>query len=164
MTSRQRRFRAFADEVTPAVGAYLQRRLYPLTATDLDDLVEEVLIVGWRRFDDIPSDAPIPWMIGVARNVLRNAQRKERHRLEVLHMSRERVENSAEENVVADLAVREALAQLSDDDRDMLLLQAWDNRSSEDIAVIYGISSNAAAVRLTRAQDRFRKLMSMTVE
>jgi len=41
------------------------------------DLVEEVLLVAWRRLDDIPAGAEIPWLIG-ARNVLRNALRQQR--------------------------------------------------------------------------------------
>jgi RNA polymerase sigma-70 factor (ECF subfamily) len=150
-----------AVEATPVVGAYLRRRLYPLDAADLDDLVEEVLIVAWRRFDDIPSDATIPWMIGVARNVLRNAQRK--HRRMLAAQDRVRPVSStapAEESVIADEGVRQALAALSDDDREILLLHAWDGRSAAEIAVVCHLPTNAAAVRLSRAEARFRKYFS----
>ena len=156
--SRERRFRALADEATPHVGAYLRRRLYPLSPADLDDLVEEVLLVAWRRLDDVPVDAPIPWMIGVARNVLRNAVRKHRRHAEVESRLRPPAPRAAAEDVViADEGVRAALAALSEDDRDVLLLRAWDNRSVAEIAIIYAITPNAAAVRLSRAEDRFRR-------
>jgi RNA polymerase sigma-70 factor (ECF subfamily) len=147
-----------ALEATPPIGAYLRRRLYPLAAADLDDLVEEVLLIAWRRFDDIPSDAQIPWLIGVARNVLRNAVRKQR-RISTLE-SRLRPappDAAAEDYVIADQSVREALGSLSDDDREILLLHFWDGRTSVEIGVIFGITTNAAAVRLSRAQDRFRR-------
>jgi RNA polymerase sigma-70 factor (ECF subfamily) len=156
--TRERRFAALAQEAAPVVGAYLRRRLYPLVLADLDDLVEEVLIVAWRRFDDIPDEAQIPWMIGVARNVLRNAQRKSRRQDETVGRLRPGgVGDSAEEIFVADEGVRVALGALSEDDRDILLLRAWDNRSVEEIAGAYGITPNAAAVRLSRAEDRFRR-------
>ncbi len=158
---RESRFRAMAVEATPVVGAYMRRRLYPLGAADLDDLVEDVLIVAWRRFDDIPADATIPWMIGVARNVLRNAQRK--HRRMLAAQDRVRPAGStapAEESVVADEGVRQALAALSDDDREILLLHAWDGRSAAEIAVVFHLTTNAAAVRLSRAEARFRKLFT----
>jgi RNA polymerase sigma-70 factor (ECF subfamily) len=156
--SRERRFRELAGEATPVVGAYLRRRLYPLSPSDLDDLVEEVLIVAWRRLDDIPVDAQIPWLIGVARNVLRNAVRKHR-RLAAVESRLQPVAPAAaaEDHVVADEGVREALAALSEDDREILLLHAWDGRSAAEIAVVLGVTTNAAAVRLSRAEDRFRR-------
>ena len=155
---RERRFRAVADEATPAIGAYLKRRIYPLTYTDVDDLVEEVLIIAWRRLDDIPLGAEVPWLIGVARNVLRNAHRKfRRGEVVVSHMAPPHHGSSAEDNVIADQGVRAALESLSEDDRDIVLLHAWDGRSAAEIGAILGLTTNAAAVRLSRAQDRFRK-------
>jgi RNA polymerase sigma-70 factor (ECF subfamily) len=150
-----------AVEATPAVGAYLRRRLYPLGEADLDDLVEEVLLVAWRRFDDIPPDAAIPWMIGVARNVLRNAQRKRRRAAALEDRVRPVGPSAAaEDQVVADEGVRQALAALSDDDREILLLHAWDGRSAADIAAIFHLTPNAAAVRLSRAEARFRRFFT----
>jgi len=155
---RERRFRTVADEATPAIGAYLKRRIYPMSHSDVDDLVEEVLIIAWRRLDDIPLGAEVPWLIGVARNVLRNAQRKYRRGIAAnARMVAPHSDPSAEDNVIADQAVRGALEALSDDDRDIVLLHAWDGRSADEIALILGITTNAAAVRLSRAQDRFRK-------
>jgi RNA polymerase sigma-70 factor (ECF subfamily) len=158
---RERRFRAVADEATPAIGAYIRRRIYPLNYSDVDDLVEEVLIVAWRRLEDIPEDAVVPWLIGVARNVLRNAHRKFRRGVEAnVHLPRPQHDSSAEDNVIADEGVRVALEALSEDDRDIVLLHAWDGRSAAEIAVIMGITANAAAVRLSRAQERFRSNFS----
>lgn len=155
---RERQFRAIADEATPAIGAYIKRRVYPLSHSDVDDLVEEVLIIAWRRLDDIPTGAEVPWLIGVARNVLRNAHRRHRRATAVVsRMAPPRHDPSAEDSVIADEEVRTALEALSDDDRDIVLLHAWDGRNTDEIGLILGITTNAAAVRLSRAQDRFRK-------
>ena len=155
---RERAFRAVADEATPAIGAYITRRIYPRSRSDVDDLIEEVLIIAWRRLEDIPAGAEVPWLIGVARNVLRNAHRKFRRAQAVTsQLAPAHHEPSAEDSVIADDGVRTALATLSDDDRDIVLLHAWDGRSAVEIGLILGITANAAAVRLSRAQDRFRK-------
>lgn len=155
--ARELRFRAVADEATPAIGAYIKRRVYPLSYSDVDDLVEEVLIIAWRRLDDIPAGAEVPWLIGVARNVLRNAHRKFRRGEAITAaMPPPHHDSSAEDNVIADEGVRAALEALNDDDRDIVLLHAWDGRSAAEIGVILGVTTNAAAVRLSRAQERFR--------
>jgi len=157
------RFARLVREQSPAVGNYLRRRLYPLTSADLDDLVEETFIVVWRRLDDVPVGAELPWTIGVARNVLRNARRSKqrRSRFETSLMPRAD-DPSAEDHVIADTSVRDALLRLSDDDREILLLNAWDGLDTKALATVLSTTPNAAAVRLTRAQARFRDALAST--
>jgi RNA polymerase sigma-70 factor (ECF subfamily) len=157
------RFTRLVREHSPAIGNYLRRRLYPLSSADLDDLVEETLLVVWRRLDDVPPDAELPWMIGVARNVLRNAHRSKNRRLAAeAKLPPPRDLSSAETAVIADTTVREALHSLAEDDREFLLLHAWDGLDTHELGKLYAISTNAAAVRLSRAQRRFRELLGDT--
>ncbi len=155
------RFARLVHEHSGAVGNYIRRRLYPLSASDLDDLVEETMIVVWRRLDRVPDDAELPWMLGVARNVLRNARRSKTRRgaleARLVPMSDAA---SAEDHVIADESVRHALATLSEDDREILLLNAWDGLDTHALGAYFVISTNAAAVRLSRAQQRFRELLN----
>jgi RNA polymerase sigma-70 factor, ECF subfamily len=155
------RFARLVHEHSGAVGNYLRRRLYPLSLSDLDDLVEETLIVVWRRINSVPPDAELPWMLGVARNVLRNARRsKNRRSAFESRLGPTPDDASAEEHVIADDSVRNALASLPDDDREILLLNAWDGLDTHALGAYFVISTNAAAVRLSRAQHRFRELLS----
>lgn len=154
------RFARLVHEHSSAVGNYLRRRLYPLGISDLDDLVEETMIVVWRRIDRVPPDAELPWMLGVARNVLRNARRSKNRRSAFEGRLAPRLDGaSAEAQVIADESVRNALASLGDDDREILLLNAWDGLDTHALGVYFVISTNAAAVRLSRAQRRFRELL-----
>ena len=72
------RFRALYAEAYPALRRWAHHRGIP--GADADDVVAEVFTIAWRRFDDIPADAAIPWLYGVARNVVRNHRRGERRR------------------------------------------------------------------------------------
>ncbi len=157
---REHAFRVLAQRVTPEVGSYLRRRLYPLPYSDLDDLVEEVLIVLWRRFDDVPAGAEVAWSIGVARNVLRNAQRSARRAAAHAPRPVAVLDHSAEDRVVADESVRAALAALSEEDRELLTLHAWDGLGPRELAATLKISENAVAVRLSRARARFEAQMN----
>ncbi len=156
--SREQRLEHLAREHSPAVANYLRRRLYPLSPADLDDLVEEVLVVCWRRIDAVPADAELPWMIGVARNVLNNARRSQNRRSAfVATLSPVEADASAEDYVVADTSIREALVAMSESDREILLLHFWDGLDASQLATVLSVTTNAAAVRLSRAQSRFKE-------
>jgi RNA polymerase sigma-70 factor, ECF subfamily len=156
-TSGKSRLEVLVADHSAAIANYLRRRLYPLSTEDLDDLVEETFVVLWRRLEDVPTgDSERPWVIGVARHVLHNAHRA--HRRRQRHEARLRPtpsSSSAEDEAMADLAGREALDALGEADRDLLRLHFWDNVDVHGLAVVLGISPNAAGTRLSRAKARF---------
>ena len=97
-------------------------------------------------------------MIGVARNVLRNSRRSQYRRTNFESTLRAAPdEPSAEDLVIADVSVRDALKSLNDDDREVLMLNAWDGLDTHALGIALSITTNAAAVRLSRAQARFRE-------
>lgn len=55
---------------------FVRRRVHP---THAEDVVGEVMLVAWRRLDDVPADlsAARAWLFGVARKTLQNARRRE---------------------------------------------------------------------------------------
>lgn len=58
------------------VARYCLRRLPEHSA---QDAVSDVFLTAWRRFDSIPQgDQSLPWLYGIARNVVRNADRSGR--------------------------------------------------------------------------------------
>jgi RNA polymerase sigma factor (sigma-70 family) len=153
---RDERLHRLAVENTPAVSNYLRHRLYPLAKADLDDLLEEVLIVVWKRLEDVPRGDELPWMINVARNVLSNAKRSHRRRSKMESSLRLLPAHpSAEMWVLASSAVRGAMEQLSEADRDILMLHNWDGLDVHGVAVALSISDRAADSRLSRARIRF---------
>ena len=68
-------------------------------------------------------------------------------------------------------AIGQAFGELSDDDRELLGLVAWEGLDHSGIAAVLGCSKGAARVRLHRARKRFSRalhlagidLMPMTV-
>lgn len=160
---RDARFRALATHCAPRLASYLRRRSFSLTPSDVEDLVEETLVIAWTRLDDVTVGAEMPWLIGVARNVLNNARRAETRRRHLLSRLRPPAhEPSADAALIAQDELRRAIADLSEIQREVLLLHYWDGFSTEEIATIVGIPVGTVAVRLSRALQNVRRHMQRT--
>lgn len=148
--ARRQRFAQTFEEHFRAVTAYALRRTTPAEA---EDAVAETFLVAWRRLDEVPEEAK-PWLLGVARRVLANQRRAAGRR----HALTERVAGmpTGEEDPPRRPAVLQALARLSDTDREVLLLVAWDGLSIQEAAAALRCTRTAAKVRLHRARRRFR--------
>jgi RNA polymerase sigma-70 factor (ECF subfamily) len=158
--AREQRFREIAESGTPAVAAYLRRRLDPLTSGDLDDLIGEVLTVTWRRLDDVPAGYECPWMIGVAGNVLRNAKRARRRRQNAeTSLQPSQPGDCAESAALAAADIREALSSLRPTEREVLLLHLWDGLDPAAIAVVLSTSERAIESRLARSRKKVRSAL-----
>ena len=74
---RAERFSELYQTQYDAVLSYAWRRTDPETARDV---VAETFLVAWRRLDAVPADREQarPWLYGVARRVLANAERSRR--------------------------------------------------------------------------------------
>jgi RNA polymerase sigma-70 factor (ECF subfamily) len=167
------RFEVIYGKHAPAVKAYVLRRSDASTA---DDIVAEVFVVCWRRFEEVPPD-PLPWLLGVARRVL-STQRRGEHRRMALHdrlaerhagaptdPTTDQLVGSPEIGDaplanIADAALAGALAQLSDGDRELLLLIAWDGLSSTEAATVLGVKPVTVRVRLLRARRRLTRALA----
>lgn len=119
-----------------------------------EDVLMEVFVVACRRFDAIPVGGELPWLLGCARRVLANQRRGERRAQALADRLRESVRLSEVGASEGDGLIA-ALQQVSDRDREVLLLSAWDGLSSHELGLALGCSRTAAAVRLHRARRRF---------
>jgi RNA polymerase sigma-70 factor, ECF subfamily len=156
-TDDARRFESIYREHFGLVAAYARRRV-PARA---DDVVAETFLVAWRRLDDVPADA-LPWLYGVARRVVSDFRRGSRrqdavaNRLASLGEPRHSGHGESDEELLA------ALARLSDQDRELLLLVYWEDLEPSRAALALGCSRATVATRLWRARARLRKELDRT--
>ncbi|MDQ6777033.1 MAG: sigma-70 family RNA polymerase sigma factor [Actinomycetota bacterium] len=125
----------------------------------VEDVVAETFLVAWRRFSEIGGD-PLPWLLGVARRVLANELRGDRRRVALVDRlqgltgtATSSWESPAEINGV----LAAALGRLSEREREVLLLVAWDGLDPARAAQVLGCSPTAFRVRLHRARRRIAK-------
>jgi RNA polymerase sigma factor (sigma-70 family) len=134
----------------PAVLAYACRRTDPDTA---QDVLGEVFLVVARRPEDVPGDA-LPWLYGVAGNVLRNEARAARRRAALAARAAREPVAFVHPPALPDRPLGRALATLGAADREALLLTAWEGLDTARAAHAVGCSRATFLVRLHRARRR----------
>jgi RNA polymerase sigma factor (sigma-70 family) len=133
---------------------------------DARDAAAEVFTVVWRRFDEMPAHfETLPWLYGIAAHVLANQRRGDRRRRNL----RTRINGAAAATFVApepsaaaagpNASLATALNTLSNSDREVLLLNAWEGLPASQIALRFKISLTAAEKRLSRAKARLARAL-----
>lgn len=156
MDERAERFEAVVHATVEPLRRFLARRTDADTA---DEVLGDTYLVAWRRFDDVPAE-PLPWLYGVARNCLHNAERGVRRRARLAAKLAEEPPPMPESGDAS--AVLEALATLPAGDQELLRLWAWEGLGSADIATVLATTPNAVSVRLTRARQKLRDRLRKT--
>jgi RNA polymerase sigma factor (sigma-70 family) len=160
----QERFTALYQARYAAVLRYASRRTDPDTARDV---AADTFLVAWRRLADLPArPAEVePWLYGVARLSLANAQRSLRRAGRVAaQLAHERRTAAPEpdhaEAVTAEADLEQALRQLPERDQETLRLIGWEGLDLAGAALAMGCSRATMAVRVHRARLRLASAMS----
>jgi RNA polymerase sigma-70 factor (ECF subfamily) len=158
-TGAEDRFEACFRESYAAVLAFAIRRLPDRAAAE--DAAAETFAVAWRRRELIPEE-PLPWLYAVALRVIANQRRSGERRRRL----GERLEHEARSPTTAPEpadalhgrdAFSHAFQSLSEGEREVLRLVAWDGLDSREAAAVLGCSAAAFRVRLHRARRRLAK-------
>ena len=145
-------FERIYDDHAEAVRAYVRRRA---PRDVVDDIVSETFVVCLRRLDTVPAE-PLPWLYAVARKILANERRKAGREVPSA------VEVAYEPEPVRDAELAHAFAQLSERDREVLRLVAWEGLSPRDAATVLDCSAVACRVRYHRAKSRLAASLDAT--
>ncbi|MFB9891101.1 RNA polymerase sigma factor [Planobispora takensis] len=158
MDDPETRFTALYDRYYRSVLGYALLRAERQAA---EDVVSETFLVAWRRLEQVP-ERPLPWLLGVARNLLR----KHHDRRRQWATSAERLAVLAQEGDVADQvserrAALEALATLPEHEAEAVILASWYGLGPAEAAEVAGCSARAFTVRLHRARRRLADALNL---
>ena len=127
-----------------AVRAYVRRRAPDAV---VDDVVSETFLVCLRRIDQVPQE-PLPWLYAVAWKTLANERRKQARAAHGDELP------AGAPVPVGDGVLATAFNALSEGDREVLRLVAWEGLSLTNAATVLGCSGVTCRVRYHRAKRR----------
>jgi RNA polymerase sigma-70 factor (ECF subfamily) len=154
----------FARHVNAVANYAFRRTTNWSTAEDVTSLV---FLEAWRQRRRVRfhQETILPWLIGVAHNVVRNMWRSSlRHRRALLRI-RVEVADTPEDDVAGRVdderrmaQVRQLIDRLPPADRTMIELCAWARLSYAEASVALGVPVGTVRSRLSRARARLREL------
>lgn len=146
------------------VRRYAQRRTGRSAGEDIaSETFVQAFLSRYRFRTDNPS--ALPWLLGIATNLVRHHFRDENTRLAAYARGfamRVRAELDPEdhlESVTRLEAASRALVHLPAGERDVLLLYAWADLSYRDIAEALALPIGTVRSRLNRARGTLRELL-----
>lgn len=140
------------------VYGYLARRVGSDAGRELASETFARAFAARKRFDADRGDLR-GWLFGIAHNLLRHHYRDEERRLRALaHL--EPSDRGLEAPLVEEPRLAEALASLSVEERDVLLLYAWADLSYEQIASTLAVPLGTVQSRLHRARAHVRAALT----
>jgi RNA polymerase sigma-70 factor, ECF subfamily len=154
----------------PAIQRYVIRRIGPHAA---DDVVAETFLAAFRQRAAYRQDTPdaLPWLYGIATNMVRRHWRTEVQQLRLLARTgvdpvladfTQRVDETVSA-AGANAALAAGLAQLPAVQRDALLLVAWGGLTYEQVAAATGAPLGTVQSRISRARRRLRAALAAEI-
>ena len=155
-------FSEIYDRHAPKVFAWATSRVGDYAA----DLTAEVFAQAWRsrgRFKDQVNGSALPWLLGIAQNVLRSSVRKRqveysaRARLGLpIIVAEEHGYEAVEERLSFPSAVLRGYASLPEAERQLLVLRLVEDRPYREIARRLDCTPVAARLRVSRSIRRLQ--------
>ena len=149
-------------ELIPDLLRYFLNRLDD--REDAADAVADTLLILWRKERAVPAGTEDArrYAFGLARKILLTTRRCRRRHTALADRLRVLVREEIIPGPGVDIELRTALGSLTNRDRELVLLVAWEGFSVADASQILGIRPDAARARYSRARARLRETLGAT--
>lgn len=160
-------FAVIFDRHVRKVHAFLDRRV---GADDADSLTGETFRIAFERRTTYLVDRSdsLPWLYGIAHNLLRHHWRGLARQDQLLRRIGSVQHSDSQDDTLLDRVaaqemwprVQRALDTMRPEDRDVILLVAWEELSYVEVAVALDVPIGTVRSRLHRARRHLRELIS----
>ncbi|MCU0696999.1 MAG: sigma-70 family RNA polymerase sigma factor [Myxococcaceae bacterium] len=169
-----RRARRGDSSAFAALVRGLQRPVFGLclrllrSEAEATEVAQETFLRAYQHLERFDETRPFDlWVLTIARNlcldILRRRQKVQTEDVEPHAPTLASHEPTSEELAMANQqrrSLEDAMATLSDDDREVLALYYVQKRTTKEIAVIMGVAPGTIMARLFRAREKLRTRMT----
>jgi RNA polymerase sigma-70 factor, ECF subfamily len=157
-------------------GLYSYAMVLSRDRSQAEDLVQETCVRAIQAMDSLRPDSNLKsWLFTILRNIWFNQLRQRRTAPKLVEIDADEgtadvaVETSKDPHAlyvskVEGEWVREAIQQLSDEFREIILLREYEELSYQEIAGVLGCPAGTVMSRLGRARSKLRELLSGTLQ
>jgi RNA polymerase sigma-70 factor, ECF subfamily len=153
-------------------GLYGYAMVLSRDRTEAEDLVQETCVRAMQAMESVqPGSNVKSWLFTILRNIWLNRLRRDRAAPKMVELDGD---ESTTQTAVATTKdphalyvskverelVREAILQLSDDFREIIVLREYEDLSYQEIAALLGCPAGTVMSRLGRARSKLRSLLS----
>lgn len=150
---------------------YIARRVGSTAAQDIVAETFRIAIERYEKYDPSRASAS-SWLFGIATNLVQHHWRDELRRLRAYRAAAEpRLTATATADDAARIDATNTLerlavevAELPQDDRDVLILTVWEELTSAEVAEVLGIPPGTVRSRLNRIRTRLRAVTEQAVD
>ena len=131
-------------------------------ASDAEDLVQETFIRLYQWLDRMTLESTVgPWLVAVARNLIADWARRNAREAAAIDQADHPGRAKQPDAATAELhgALWNELASLDPDEREVLILSYFQGRRAKDVALLLGITPEAAWKRIQRARAELGRRM-----
>ena len=118
-----------------------------------EDVTQETFFRYFENYNDVVKISALKYLYTIARNLCVDEYRKPK--MESLEEAIS--DNTMEEKVIANLAVKRALSRLTSDEQELLLLRYENEVPVSTLANIYGVSRFVIYRKITSVASKFRE-------
>lgn len=136
-----------------------------------EDMTSQVFLTAWRRRASVvfttESGSVLPWLLGVATNLLRNQRRgKRRADAAIARLDASEAQPDFTDEILGRMVdevrmaeVQAVIEQLPEHEQDVLALCAWAGLDYEEAALALEVPVGTIRSRLSRARSHLRELV-----
>ena len=122
-----------------------------------EDAVQEACVRAWQKLGRLRSGSPFePWFLGIVNRQCREHMRGRWWKLIRMPRLESPSTELPEDTVIRRARLREALGELTDRERQVLILRLYLDLPWAEVAAVTGLTEAGARTRYYRALDRFR--------
>ena len=151
-------FTSIYRQLLPQITKYLVRRVSP---PDVEEIASRIFEIACAKRSEAPKGFELPWLYRIAGFVVANHRRSQKAKESFMALFRPKDSApSAEDIALSDLSLSEAWAKLTPAERQVISLSSFEGLDNASSARVLEISTNAFALRLSKAKSKLRGLLS----